>query len=141
MVTVKQVVATLGVLGIIMSVSCCGSSPTSTDALVPEAPLNLRVVGITVGPEKTTVIVRWEHPEDNGYPITRYELKVYKGSDSCGESTENQGKYKTFEPATGAEETIGITDLSEGAMYSFNVRAKNENGWGPYSDCIFIQTE
>lgn len=135
MIPIRQVMTMLGVIGVMISVTCCGSSPTGTDTLVPEAPLNLRVVGIAVGPEKTSITMRWEHPEDNGYPITRYQLRAYKGSNSCGENPEDAQEYTPTNP------TEEVTGLSTGTTYSFNVRAENEHGWGPYSDCIFVRVE
>ena len=73
----------------------------------PSAPGRPEVSGTTA----TSATVTWSPSEDNGAPITKYEIKHSGGSSSCGTAT-----------------VCEVKDLKPGTTYSFTVTATNRVG-------------
>ena len=82
-----------------------------TPSTVPTVPINVTGVG---GDHQ--VVLSWNAPQDNGgSEIIRYEYNVYQGA---------------FVDV-GLVTTYTVTGLTNGAQYSFNIRAVNINGPSP----------
>ena len=89
----------------------CASPPPPT--YPPSAPLD--VVGVA---GDRSVSVSWSKPASSGtFPISNYQVR----------STPEGGTCLT------AELTCEVTGLSNGTAYTFEVRALNGAGWGPWS--------
>ena len=87
---------------------CAASTP-------PSPPLN---ASATAGNAKATVT--WQLPNSAGSSaITSYEVIATPGGATCS--------------ATAPALTCEVTGLSNGTSYTFEVRAQNNSGWGPYS--------
>lgn len=117
---------------VVVCIGCGGDNPSGGDSSLPVAPINLRIVGVSVGPTHNTIVMRWDYPADSGPPISRYELRAYRGSLVC------DGNPRTRVSEDSVEE---VADLSPGTAYSFHVRANNARGWGPYSRCVFVRVD
>ena len=99
------------------------SQPASlAPATVPGAPRNL-----TLTPGDKHMMLRWEHPVDNGgLPITSYQYSQREEDGSYGNwvSIDNSARGETNETS------YAVTGLKNGTVYSFRVRAVNEVGAG-----------
>jgi hypothetical protein len=74
---------------------------------------------VTGLPGNRTVEVRWAAPVSNGgATITRYRMRANPGGRTC--------------TITGARRCT-VTGLTNGTRYTFQVRARNGAGWGPWS--------
>ena len=94
----------------------------ATPATVPGAPRNLT---LTSGSQYMMLI--WERPADNGgLPITGYEYIQKEEDGSFGEWT----SIDKSAPGETNETTYAVTDLKNGTIYSFRVRAVNAIGPG-----------
>jgi len=84
------------------------------ESTVPGPPVDVSAIGADASAN-----VRWEPPlDDGGSPITGYEVKVTPGG-------------ATHE--VGVQESLLVDGLTNGVEYTFAVRARNANGYGPYS--------
>jgi len=96
-----------------LAVTMPGPGPGPTPASPPSAP---REVGATAGDAQASVI--WTAPTSPGsFPITRYEVRSTPAGATCLVSAL----------------TCTITGLTNGTAYSFEARALNGAGWGPWS--------
>lgn len=75
---------------------------------------------ITVDPEDKTALVNVKSVATGGLDITQYE----------GVCQSSQGSRTS----TSAGKTIEVTPLTNGLGYLCKARARNQQGWGPYSD-------
>ena len=93
-----------------------GTTTATTNAVFPpSAPLN---VSATAGNASATVT--WQAPASSGtFPVTSYEVKSSPSGGSC----------LVQAPTL----TCDITGLTNGTTYTFEVRALNGAGWGPWS--------
>ena len=89
------------------------SDPTEPVVDVPEPPV------LTVDAGDRQVTLNWEAASDNGSPIEWYEYRQASGSVWTTVSGGGEARTKT------------VTGLTNGTAYTFEVRAKNEVGYGP----------
>lgn len=90
------------------------SDPPILSSTLPTAPGSVNVVqGGTAG----SLAVNWTAAGDNGSPVLYYEVRT------------NPVIAGTPKTVTGM--TTTFTGLSSGQSYTFYVRARNANGWGP----------
>lgn len=95
--------------------------PPTPGSDVPEAPAG--VYGEQAG--LRTAVVYWDAPEDNGSPITMYEVTYSRAG-------VNEGVVSTTgSPAT---TSVNINDLDTSSSYTFTVRAINSVGGGAQSE-------
>lgn len=91
-------------------------TPTPTPVVPPSAPMN--VGGI---PQDRSVTVVWDAPDQPGsFPVSNYQVVATPGGAGCLAQS----------PALDCT----VTGLTNGAAYTFVVRALNGAGWGPYSN-------
>ena len=89
------------------------SPPPPPPVFPPSAPVNVTAVA---GDAQATVT--WTAPASSGsFPITTYEVRSSPAGDTCLVSVL----------------TCTITDLTNGTAYTFEARALNGAGWGPWS--------
>ena len=77
---------------------------------------------------ETSLNVNWLAPDNEGPPITDYDYRYKKTSDSDQDWTEET------DPPLSTELSATITDLDEGTSYDVQILAKNDNGsseWSP----------
>lgn len=90
-----------------------GPGPGPTPLNPPSAPLN-----VTATPGDSQATVTWNAPTSFGsFPITRYEVRSTPAGGTC----------------LVAALTCTITGLTNRTAYTFEVRALNGAGWGPWS--------
>lgn len=88
--------------------------------VVPARPASPPLDVVAVAGEQQ-VDVSWSVPADSGtFPITNYQVSSTSGNEGCLASA----------PAV----TCVVSGLADGTSYSFEVRALNGAGWGPWSD-------
>lgn len=110
--------------GLSASVSATVSIPTG----LPTAPgrpsaTNITTVGVRIG---------WTSPTNNGgSSVTSYQLQRYRGASTSG----------TLESTTSHTVAVNVTGLTPGTQYTFRVRARNANGYGPWSTTRTIRTK
>lgn len=110
--------------GLSVSVSTTVTIPTG----LPTAPGRPSVTNITT----TSARVGWSTPSSNGgSSVIGYQLQRYKGTSTSG----------TPESATSHTGAVTVTGLVPGTQYTFRVRARNANGYGPYSTARTIRTK
>jgi hypothetical protein len=74
---------------------------------------------VTGTPAHRSVEVRWARPASNGgAAITRYRVQAEPGGRTC---------------TTDGVRRCTVTGLTNGTSYTFQVRARNGAGWGPWS--------
>ncbi|MCP4222633.1 MAG: fibronectin type III domain-containing protein, partial [Actinomycetia bacterium] len=61
--------------------------------------------------------ITWPAPADNGDPISNYEIRI-------------AGTGQTFSTGNGSTTSHRWSNLTNGVLYSFEVRAENRAGWG-----------
>lgn len=84
---------------------------------------NITTVGVRIG---------WASPSSNGGSnVLDYQLQRYRGSSTTG-TPEAVGSYT---------HAVNVTGLTPGTQYTFRVRARNANGYGPYSTIRTIRTK
>ena len=93
---------------------------TFAPPVVPARPASPPLDVVAVAGEQQ-VDVSWSVPADSGtFPITNYQVSSTSGNEGCLASA----------PAV----TCVVSGLADGTSYSFEVRALNGAGWGPWSD-------
>ena len=76
------------------------------------------------GETPDSLTVGWTEPDNTGPPITGYDVQYRKGG---------SGGF-TDAPPPGTARTATLTELSEATAYQVSVRARNEEGTGPWSE-------
>lgn len=90
--------------------------PTPTPATPPSAPESG-----DVEPGSGAVTVSWEPPATQGsFPVTNYQVQSTPGSAGC--------------LVAATQRQCTVSGLTNGRSYSFQVRALNGGGWGPWAD-------
>ena len=93
---------------------------TFAPPVVPARPASPPLDVVAVAGEQQ-VDVSWSVPADSGtFPITNYQVSSTSGNEGCLASA----------PAV----TCVVSGLADGTSFSFEVRALNGAGWGPWSD-------
>lgn len=114
-----------------LDVTGCNGVPTDPDPepdpdpVVPDAP---RIVSATSGAlgGPVTASVAWTAPADGGSPITSYRIKATRWSLTG----------RKLQTATGVLEPDFLSvqlGMPRAGIWSFQVQAQNEVGWGPLS--------
>ncbi|HLJ69607.1 MAG TPA: fibronectin type III domain-containing protein [Chloroflexota bacterium] len=93
--------------------------PLPPQPTVPGTPANVHAASAV-----RTATVSWTAPYNGGSPITGYTITTYVGTSSLVTGTTNAGPNVT---------SAQVTGLSDGATYTFTVRAANAVGWGSES--------
>ncbi|MGO1566468.1 MAG: fibronectin type III domain-containing protein [Brachybacterium sp.] len=103
-------------------------SPTASITLkgVPDAPNTPSLT--TTSP--TTIDISYNHPDSNGATIQEYQIQVATDS---GFSDIVKSPRVTWRSGT-------ITALSPGTRHYMRVRARNSEGWGPWSSSAYRTT-
>ncbi len=97
---------------------------SATTPIIPSAPREL-----TATPENRQVTLTWKDPANIGNSaVTDYIVQYRKGTE----------KFKIYDDGTGTDNTATITDLDNGATYSFRVAAVNNEGRGHWSTTSVI---
>ena len=93
-----------------------------TPSRKPDAPT---ITEITGGNER--LVVTWDEPDDGGSSITEYTVQWRSGIQTFADAaTDNR-------QATVTTLTHTIQGLTNGTLYTVQVRARNENEYGPWS--------
>jgi len=79
----------------------------------------------------STISVVWNVPNDNGSPITAYQILLRSLSGPTN---------RRIDVAAGMVSTE-ISGLTHGTRYNIRVRAQNGNGWGRFGDRIVFVTD
>ena len=98
-----------------------GVPANSVSARTPGEPA--QVGGLSLGTARHEVRATWSAPNDNGKPITRYEVDIAPGG-----TVNETDRSHTF------------TGLQDDTVYSVRVRACNEVGCGAWSGTESIRT-
>lgn len=103
-------------------------------AAVPAAP-----VIETPSPDHRQLRVAWQHPEDRGSTIERYEVEhracTATDADTAVKTCATNPTWGSPKrhPETGPSLSRIITGLTNGVAYQVRARAQNEHGWGPWT--------
>jgi hypothetical protein len=107
----------------VAAVNAAGTSTTSSDAIKLAAlskPRKVEVERGKAGPP-STVTLGWKAPADaGGFTLKKYEVAIFKGS------------RKVDTEKLSAKKRKAVLTLA-GGQYTFRVRAKNTDRWGPWS--------
>ncbi|GLD92787.1 hypothetical protein PINS_up001366 [Pythium insidiosum] len=106
---------------------CAQTELTSTDATVPEPPVNLCVVDRTA----QTVTLAWDIPRFNGHAVVSYELQCRV----IAPPERSDSKWRTVD----AEIPVGakhhtVHSLPPGCAFRFRVSARNALGDSPFAE-------
>ena len=89
------------------------SAPTPAPAYPPSAPLS-----VVAEPGDASATVSWQLPQSSGsFPITNYQVRSAPSGGTCLTTTLS----------------CQVQGLANGSAYTFEVRALNGGGWGPWS--------
>jgi hypothetical protein len=92
----------------------------------------------------TSTTLSWDHPLDDAYPVTAYQIRVVDLSESDGER-DYDGPWQTITAVeTGDEKErlcYVVEDLEPGKEYAFQVRALNQNGPGEETEPLKVTTK
>ena len=83
-----------------------------------------KVTGLTLTAGDGSIAANWTEPSDGGSPIAAYMVNY--------RPTGQSGFLNSWHGNTGTTHTK--TGLTNGTAYDFRVRARNAEGWGPWSD-------
>ena len=84
---------------------------------------------------KCEIAIGWHTPWLPGG--TRYELRYKKHAHEDGEEKAKEGGWK-IEKTRGTRYTMRM--LPTATNYTFQVRAQNDVGWGPYTEPVTVST-
>ncbi|XP_041758704.2 ephrin type-B receptor 5 isoform X3 [Coregonus clupeaformis] len=77
-----------------------------------------------------SITLSWPQPDRPNGDILEYQLRYYdKGSDE-------DSAVSVFSETN----TVTVSSLASGSIYAFQIRARNERGYGPYSHTIYFTT-
>nr|XP_029537435.1 ephrin type-B receptor 5-like [Oncorhynchus nerka] len=77
-----------------------------------------------------SITLSWPQPDRPNGDILEYQLRYYdKGSDE-------DSAVSVFSETN----TVTVNYLAPGSIYAFQIRARNERGYGPYSHTIYFTT-
>ena len=119
----------------VVAQSSAGTSPPATahvttraavTASAPDAPSRP-----TLRDDDGSVLVSWSAPDDNGAAIDRYEVRHRRSGRSSWSDWDGSGSSRR----------LRITGTSAGATYEVGVRARNSEGWGPWSSTATLTTQ
>lgn len=100
-------------------------------AAVPAAPAAPTVTG-----QDQQLVVVWDAPADRGEAVTGYDIRYRSCSSAtpdCSDTqTEAWGNWQ-MRAHSGTGTNAIIPSLIDGTAYQVQVRARNDNGWGPWS--------
>ena len=95
-----------------------------------EPPGKLTAAPSVAGASSTSLAVRWTAPARNGRPATTgYDIRWFEGS-----ADPDQDSQWTERALSGTATRTTIESLTYGSTYRVQVRAKNHEGDGPWSD-------
>ncbi|XP_069038925.1 ephrin type-B receptor 5 isoform X2 [Lepisosteus oculatus] len=77
-----------------------------------------------------SITLSWPQPEQPNGEILEYQLRYYD------KSTDEDSSFSLLSQTNMA--TVG--QLSPGSIYAFQIRARNERGYGPYSNTVYFTT-
>ncbi|GIY55178.1 hypothetical protein CEXT_373122 [Caerostris extrusa] len=97
----------------------------TTEASVPSLVSNVRIKSV----KSSEIALEWDAPDDPFPDTENYEVRYYQ-----------KGHERNGSTATTTKEEIVISNLKEGTVYGFQVRAKTTHGWGDYSKTVFKMT-
>ena len=116
-------------------------SPTvSASAIAKEKPVGPFVPGsvkFSMGkPADGKVTVAWEHPEDGGSEILRYQARKRSWAKDSGGNPTNPGDWTSSDAGDGTASARRhqFTLLTACGIYDFGIRAVNAVGNGPWGD-------
>ncbi|KAL4434999.1 hypothetical protein ABPG77_003824 [Micractinium sp. CCAP 211/92] len=101
------------------------AAATAPDVPAAPAGLSAKAVG-------TAVRAAWEAPEDNGAPISAYELEAAPAA--------GQGSFTLAATVSGDTQSARVLQLEPNSGYRLRVRAVNAVGPGPHSQEVSVQT-
>ena len=104
---------------------------TVVDVDRPDAPSGLRVTRRNTG----YLAVEWDAPDHGGLAVDRYGVRYRKRGQSRWEHDE---QYNAPAPAP---PEFGITGLEGATTYEIQARARNPEGWGPWSATFEAATD
>ncbi len=97
----------------------------------PEEPLPAKPTGLSATGGDSRVSLRWDNPHNS--TITEWQYRRKAGSGSWGSS-------RTISGSGAGTTSYAVTGLLDLTRYTFQVRAKNAAGEGPWSDEASAQT-
>ncbi len=108
-----------------------GWGSVSSVSARPEAPLPAKPTGLSATGGDSRVSLRWDDPHNS--TITEWQYRRKAGSGSWGSS-------RTISGSGAGTTSYAVTGLLDLTRYTFQVRAKNAAGEGPWSDEASAQT-
>ena len=113
-----------------IAVNAVGDSQPSnhmheTPSTIPKAPT---ITEITGGNER--LVVEWDEPDNGGNAITEYTVQWKSGNETFADAA-TDNRQATVTTLTNLTHTI--QDLANDTLHTVQVRAKNDNGYGPWS--------
>ncbi|MCY3893962.1 MAG: fibronectin type III domain-containing protein [Acidimicrobiaceae bacterium] len=78
-----------------------------------------------------SVLVSWSAPDDNGASIDRYEVRYRRSGRASWSNWDGNGSSRR----------LRIASTGAGVTYEVGVRARNSEGWGPWSPTATITTQ
>jgi hypothetical protein len=108
----------------------------------PQMPTSLYSSNTT----STSTTLSWDHPLDDAYPVTAYQIRVNDVISSDDEEKSDEEKHwQTINAVeTGDEKErlcYVVEDLEPGKEYAFEVRALNQNGPGEATEPLKVQVK
>ena len=92
----------------------------------PDAPARPSLSG-----DGGSVLVSWSAPDDNGASIDRYEVRYRRSGRASWSNWDGNGSSRR----------LRIASTGAGVTYEVGVRARNSEGWGPWSPTATITTQ
>ncbi|XP_041963809.1 ephrin type-B receptor 5 isoform X1 [Alosa sapidissima] len=78
-----------------------------------------------------SITLSWPQPDRPNGDILEYQLRYYDR-----QSSDEDSAVSVFSETN----TVTVASLNPGSIYAFQIRARNERGYGPYSHTIYFST-
>ena len=112
--------------GTSQSATAYATTKAAVAVSVPDAPSRP-----TLRDDDGSVQVSWSAPADNGASIDRYEVRYRRSGRTSWSDWDGSGSSRR----------LRITGTSAGTTYEAQVRARNSEGWGPWSPTATVTTQ
>jgi large repetitive protein len=100
------------------------ASGSSMPAVVPRAPLSLKVTRWTGGYKTASADLSWTSPDNGGQSVTDFNIEYRVSGDLV---------WTSFSDGVSISQSTSVSGLTRASSYEFRVRAVNAEGAGPWT--------